>query len=90
MKDSYVYEPSEDSFLLKQTIEKLSQYNTALEIGIGSGVISKEIVLHTKTFYGIDKNPYAIEETKETISEYLKIHKNRSHKTKIILKQGDM
>lgn len=62
MHDS-IYEPAEDSFLLKKHIENY-EFKTALDIGCGSGVITEELSKHGKAT-GVDINPEAIKHCKD-------------------------
>ncbi|MDO8727316.1 MAG: class I SAM-dependent methyltransferase [Candidatus Methanoperedens sp.] len=63
----YVYEPSEDSFLLADAaLSNIKGSEHILEIGCGSGIISAVIQANTKaTVTGIDINPHAVKCTKE-------------------------
>ena len=64
MHDS-IYEPAEDSFLLKKHIKNYS-FKTALDVGCGSGIITEELSKHGKVI-GVDINPEAIKYCKENI-----------------------
>jgi release factor glutamine methyltransferase len=85
--DDFYYLPSEDSELMLEVLKKelnVRQIDTSLEIGCGSGVLSKEIVLHSKEHIACDINPNAIKITREQISEQLIRVKesNKEDKTK--------
>ncbi|KAH7590941.1 eRF1 methyltransferase catalytic subunit MTQ2 [Nakaseomyces glabratus] len=77
-----VYEPSEDSFLLLDILEKERQYladrfskslNVVCEIGVGSGIVTTFMMQntipsagHLNLYYAIDVNPWALESTLTT------------------------
>lgn len=63
-----IYEPAEDSFLLRKVLEKEEKKaNSVLEIGIGSGYLSEYLDSITKDFVGVDINLQAIQETKKKV-----------------------
>jgi HemK-related putative methylase len=63
-----IYEPAEDSFLLRKVLEKeVKHANSVLEIGVGSGYLSEYLDSITKDFVGVDINPQAIQETEKKI-----------------------
>ena len=57
----FVYEPSEDSFLLAEAaLSEIKDSESILEVGCGSGIISAVIKTNTNArVTGIDINPYA-------------------------------
>jgi len=57
--DDSIYEPGEDSYLLKKHIKDY-KFKNALDVGCGSGIISKELSKYG-TVTGIDLNEKAIE-----------------------------
>ncbi|VVB89467.1 putative S-adenosylmethionine-dependent methyltransferase [uncultured archaeon] len=65
---AHVYEPSEDSFLLAEAaLTQIKGTEQILEVGCGSGIISKVIKENTKArVTGVDINPYAVKCTKES------------------------
>ena len=68
MHDS-IYEPGEDSFLIKKHVKQLAK-GRVLEIGIGSGILAKT-ALENKIdlFTGVDINPEAIKHCQKTIDD---------------------
>lgn len=63
-----IYEPAEDSFLLKRVLEKeVQKARSALEIGVGSGYLSEYLDAVSKSFVGVDINPEAVRETKKRV-----------------------
>lgn len=60
--DSRVYEPAEDSFLLADALKntKLMKSMDALEIGVGTGIISLLLAKKCKSVTGVDINQHAI------------------------------
>lgn len=86
-----MYEPAEDSFLLKEAIiefcknkkeinSKSSKLNFALDMGTGSGILAQELANHFEKVIAVDIN----EETIKQIKEENKLNK------KIILIQSDL
>jgi release factor glutamine methyltransferase len=64
------YEPSEDTFLLiKALTENVSSCERSLEVGVGSGAVSKVISAVSKKHIGIDINPYAIEASTKLVPD---------------------
>src|SRR5210317_1720614 len=62
------YLPEEDSRLMKEVLaEELDgkEVTNSLEIGVGSGFVSLEIMKHSKSHLACDINPHAIEEAKQ-------------------------
>ncbi len=57
--DDSIYEPAEDSEILKRHIKDYS-FKTSLDMGCGSGIITKELSKYG-TATGADKNPIALE-----------------------------
>ncbi|HNV94564.1 MAG TPA: methyltransferase [Methanofastidiosum sp.] len=57
--DERVYPPSEDSYLLIESINPETSDN-ALEIGIGSGIISLHLAKEIENVYGCDINPFSL------------------------------
>ncbi len=58
----HVYEPSEDTFLLMDSLEYLNIKPTdnILEIGTGTGIIALHAAKHAKQVTATDINPYAL------------------------------
>lgn len=54
-----VYPPSEDSYLLIEAINPKNSSN-ALEIGVGSGIISLHLAKEIGAVFGCDINPYSL------------------------------
>ena len=64
-----IYEPAEDSFLLKSVLEKeIKTANSVLEIGIGSGYLSESLANVSKSFVGVDINQEAVTETQKRVN----------------------
>jgi len=65
-----VYEPREDSFLIVDAAKK-RVFGDVLEIGVGSGYVSKEMsrLDSVKKIVGVDINPKAIEYAKKNNSD---------------------
>jgi len=61
-----IYEPAEDSFLLRDHIKDYS-FKSALDVGTGSGIIVQELLKHCDTVVGVDLNTKAIEFCQENI-----------------------
>ena len=59
----HVYEPSEDTFLLMDSLEYLNikPKDTILEIGTGTGIIAIHAAKHANHVTATDINPYALE-----------------------------
>lgn len=80
-----IYDPAEDSFLLKKVLEKeVKKANSSLEIGVGSGYLSEYLDAISKKFVGVDINPEAVKETKKRVKGmvlqsdlFSKVPKNR-------------
>lgn len=53
-----VYEPAEDSELIKKHIKEFAK-GTVLDMGSGSGILAKEALKYTKAVYASDINPDA-------------------------------
>jgi len=71
-----IYSPSEDTFLLINTIK---QYNTnkALEIGIGSGLVITDLEINNKFVVGVDINFDAIKKLSQSnITHSIDLMKN--------------
>lgn len=66
-----VYEPSEDTFLLLDSLENigLKKTHNVLEIGTGTGIIAIHIAKKTRHVTAIDINPYALECAKENAKQ---------------------
>ncbi len=58
-----IYEPREDSLLLKEQVEKLS-YGTVLDMGTGSGILAEAALKRAKKVYAADINPLAVKTIK--------------------------
>jgi len=58
-QDDRVYPPSEDTYLLIESIDMGTPRN-ALEIGIGSGIVSLHLAKKIDYVFGCDINPYAL------------------------------
>jgi release factor glutamine methyltransferase len=58
-EDENVYPPSEDSYLLIEAINP-NNFRKALEIGVGSGIISLHLAKEIDTVFGCDINPYSL------------------------------
>ena len=56
-----VYEPAEDSaLLLDAVVDRIDATDVVLDVGTGSGVIARELILRRgATVYGVDVNPHA-------------------------------
>ncbi len=54
-----IYEPDEDTWLLLDCVKGL-KVSKALEIGIGSGIISFELAKTCEEVHGVDINPFAV------------------------------
>lgn len=67
--DYEVYEPAEDSELLKKNIKNVAKGKVVLDVGTGSGIQALEASRYAKKVYAIDINPDAIKYCK-------KVHKN--------------
>ncbi len=63
-EDERVYPPSEDSYLLIESID-ISDFHNALEIGVGSGIISLHLCKKVENVFGCDINPYSLLLTKQ-------------------------
>lgn len=57
--DEKVYPPSEDSYLLIESINTKNFLN-ALEIGVGSGIISLHLAKEIDNVFSCDINPYSL------------------------------
>lgn len=58
-QDGNVYPPSEDSYLLIEAINPIN-FGKALEIGVGSGIISLHLARKIDTVFACDINPYSL------------------------------
>jgi len=58
-QDENVYPPSEDSYLLIESINP-KNFRKALEIGVGSGIVSLHLAKEIDTVFGCDINPYSL------------------------------
>lgn len=63
-QDENVYPPSEDSYLLIEVINP-KNFRKALEIGVGSGIISLHLAKEIDTVFGCDINPYSLSLSKQ-------------------------
>ncbi|HFC49689.1 MAG TPA: methyltransferase domain-containing protein [Thermofilum sp.] len=63
-----VYPPSEDTFILIKVAENIVKYHEILEIGIGSGVVLKELAKHVRRAIGTDISFAACKLAKEKCS----------------------
>lgn len=94
-----VYEPSEDSFLLLDTLEKEQTYLRArfqnrlaviCELGCGSGIVTTFMMqngIPTKDeslYFAIDISPWALYATADTVE------RNHCHRTNLELLQNDL
>lgn len=59
-----VYEPREDTYLLLDCVKEI-KVEKALEIGVGTGIISLTLAKTCKEVHGVDINPKAVELAKE-------------------------
>ncbi|MFT4867588.1 MAG: release factor glutamine methyltransferase [Candidatus Nanohaloarchaea archaeon] len=65
-----VYEPAEDSFLLKNYVSELDlEGKKTLDIGTGSGIIALEMAESGARVTAVDINPAAVEETRRRADE---------------------
>ena len=60
-----IYEPKEDSFLLANKIKNMKSVKT-LEVGIGSGIVTNELIKISKTVIGTDISYHALLEYKKS------------------------
>ncbi|KYC54110.1 MAG: putative S-adenosylmethionine-dependent methyltransferase [Candidatus Methanofastidiosum methylothiophilum] len=65
--DDRVYFPDDDSYLLIEAIDPSDSIN-ALEIGVGSGIISMHLAKTVNHVFGCDINPYALSLSKTNAS----------------------
>jgi release factor glutamine methyltransferase len=64
------YEPSEDTELIMKAIkDQVTSCNRSLEIGVGSGAVSKVLAALSTTHIGVDINPYAIDAATKLVPE---------------------
>jgi release factor glutamine methyltransferase len=86
------YIPSEDTFLLLETLQKnIKKYNSALEIGVGSGVISLYLYDFVKNIDCCDINREVVEYLKNIKKENnLKINIYESYLFKELKKKYDL
>ncbi len=55
------YEPAEDTFLLLEAaMKEAEQSDSAIEIGCGRGIISRELASRVRSILATDINPYAV------------------------------
>lgn len=69
--DYEVYEPAEDSELLKRNIKNFAKSKIVLDVGTGSGIQAVESAKYARKVYAVDINPEAIEYCK-------KVHENEN------------
>ncbi len=62
--DERVYPPDEDSYLMIKSINT-KDYRNALEIGVGSGIISLNLAKKLDQVFACDINPFALRLSKE-------------------------
>lgn len=60
-----IYEPKEDSFLLANKIKNMKSVKT-LEVGIGSGLVTNELIKISKTVIGTDISYHVLLEYKKS------------------------
>ncbi len=72
LKIDEVYEPREDSFLLKEQIKKFAK-GTAIDIGTGSGILAAEAAKYCKKVYAVDINKKAVDHCKRLFRDNKKI-----------------
>ena len=67
-----VYEPSEDTFLLRDALEKESWNGTesVLEVGCGTGIVSIFLCKRVKEVFSLDINMRAVSCTKQNMTRY--------------------
>ena len=63
-EDERVYPPSEDSYLLIESID-IFDFHNALEIGVGSGIISLHLSKKIDNVFCCDINPFSLLLTKQ-------------------------
>ena len=80
--ESAVYEPREDSFLLKECVEKFAAGNV-LEIGSGSGILAFTAagMASVDEVLAVDINPKAVAYIKNNLK---KLHHNEASKVRVI------
>tara|TARA_Y100000034_G_scaffold112463_1_gene146482 strand:- start:325 stop:843 length:519 start_codon:yes stop_codon:yes gene_type:complete len=59
-----IYEPSEDSYLIKRYIKRYSKNKKVLDIGTGSGILAKEALKYTKDVTASDINKECLKNLK--------------------------
>ena len=65
--DDRVYTPDDDSYLLIDSISP-NDSSKALEIGVGSGIVSLNLAKKVDEVFGCDINPFALELSKKNAS----------------------
>ncbi len=64
-----IYEPLEDSFLIKEEIKRYAKNNTVLDMGTGSGIQALEAVKYAKSVVAADINNEAVKALKKIIKD---------------------
>ena len=59
-----IYEPSEDSYLIKRYIKKYAKNKKVLDVGTGSGILAKEALKYTKDVTASDINKECLKNLK--------------------------
>tara|TARA_Y100000034_G_scaffold129454_1_gene185923 strand:- start:3184 stop:3708 length:525 start_codon:yes stop_codon:yes gene_type:complete len=80
-----IYEPSEDSYLIKRYIKKYSKNKKVLDVGTGSGILAKEALRYTKNVTASDINKECLKNLKGIKTIHSDLFKNIKGKYDLII-----
>lgn len=80
-----IYEPAEDSYLIKKYIKDYSKNKKVLDLGTGSGILAKESLKYTKNVTASDINKECLKNLKEIKTIHSDLFENIKEKFDLII-----
>jgi len=71
-----IYQPAEDSFLLKKHIAKYSKTKIILDMGTGSGILAEEASKNAKKVYALDTDKESIDYCRKKFGNKVDVRKS--------------
>src|SRR3989344_3931630 len=85
LKDKMIYEPAEDSYLIKKYIKYYSRNKKVLDMGAGSGILARESLKYTKNVTASDINRECLKNLKGIKAIHSDLFENIKEKFDLII-----